>query len=475
MKKFLLISGMIILLKLATAQHQDPSWSVRRAILNEQCLQNDSLCNILQSMGVFEGHVRTFFMGTVNYAQYPDYYALATGAGLAYFSPIIKNFQAGLSGFTIYNLSSSVLHPAPPFTNRYELQLFDITNPDNHSDLDRLEDLYLRYYLSKNTKSFIQAGKFHLKTPLINLQDGRMRPNLQEGLWVEWNELKRIKLSGGFLWRSSPRGTVRWYTISQSAGIYPQGRAIDGSPAEYAGKANSKGIFILNMKSMPTNHIEVQGWNYLADNMFNTIFVQSQWKKPYHLKEWVAGLQFVHQHSLAHAGIPISEQYFDSNSQSVAISLRTGFTQLLHHEKWFINYTHITRQGRFLFPREWGVEPFYTFMWRERVEGAGGVHAFMLEHVRYLNKRQSMNLHTQLGLTNMPSLNNYRLNKYNMPSYYHMNLKASYSFGGFLHGLKADLLYTYKGPLNRNTEISPANYHNKVYTHLFSVILDYYF
>lgn len=132
------------------AQHQDPSWSVRRATINEQCTQNDSLCNMLHKLGVFEGHFRSFFMSTINRGEFPDYYALAMGGGLAYFSPVIKNFQIGLSGFTIYNVSSSVLHPNPPFSNRYEIQLFDITDPDNHSDLDRLEDLYLRYYFHKN-------------------------------------------------------------------------------------------------------------------------------------------------------------------------------------------------------------------------------------------------------------------------------------------------------------------------------------
>jgi hypothetical protein len=107
------------------------------------------------------------------------------------------------------------------------------TNPDNHEDLDRLEDLYLRYYFSEKNKSFIQVGKFHLKTPLINLQDGRMRPNLQEGIWAEWNESKKIKVKGGWLWRTSPRSTIHWYDIGKSL-VYPNGRAINGNKADYS-------------------------------------------------------------------------------------------------------------------------------------------------------------------------------------------------------------------------------------------------
>ncbi|HMQ00457.1 MAG TPA: hypothetical protein PKC24_11805, partial [Cyclobacteriaceae bacterium] len=66
----------------AKAQHQDPSWSARRAIINDQCVANDSLCNVLHNLGTFEGHVRNFFMATVNHADYPDYYAHAMGGGL---------------------------------------------------------------------------------------------------------------------------------------------------------------------------------------------------------------------------------------------------------------------------------------------------------------------------------------------------------------------------------------------------------
>ena len=201
----------------SSAQHHDPEWSAKRVLLDKRCLENDSLKNILHNTGVFEGHLRNFFMSTANHGDYPDYHAFAMGGGLGYYTPVIKGFQAGMSGFIIYNVASSHLGPAPPFTNRYEIGLFDMTNPDNHEDLDRLEDLYLRYYLTKKNTSFIQVGKFHLKTPMINLQDGRMRPNLQEGIWAEWNDSKKVKLKGGWIWRTSPRSTIHWFDIGQTS------------------------------------------------------------------------------------------------------------------------------------------------------------------------------------------------------------------------------------------------------------------
>ncbi len=457
------------------AQHQDPSWSVRRAIINEQCVQNDSLCNVLHKLGIFEGHFRSFFMSTVNHADFPDYYALGIGGGLAYFSPVIKNFQIGLSGFTIYNVASSVLHPTPPFSNRYEIQLFDITNPDNHSDLDRLEDLYVRYYFSQKDHSYLQVGKFHLQTPMVNLQDGRMRPNLQEGLWGEWNNWAKIKFKGGWLWRTSPRGTVQWFTISESLGVYPQGRAVNGLPSNYREQVPSNGIFIGSISYLFSRSLSFELWNYHVDNIFNTLLLKTEWRKKTEHREWFAGVQYIYQQSLVSEALPVEQQYMPHNGKSHAVSTRLGTTKLSNNDKWFINYTRVTSHGRFLFPREWGVEPFYTFMFRERIEGSGNVHAIMLQNIRYLDKPHRFTFHTQAGIFVMPPVQDVALSKYNMPPFYHLNVRGKYRFTGFLHGLHADILYSYKGSLVRDLEVTPANYHNKVDNHLLSVVLDYYF
>ncbi|QOI98612.1 MAG: outer membrane porin, OprD family [Flammeovirgaceae bacterium] len=457
------------------AQHQDPSWSVRRAIINQQCIQADSLCNVLHKMGTFEGHLRTFFMGTVNHEDYPDYYALAMGGGLAYFSPVIKNFQVGMSGFIIYNMASSHLGPQPPYTNRYELGLFDINNPDNHDDLDRLEDLYLRYYISQENHSYFQVGKFHLKTPLINLQDGRMRPNLQQGIWGEWNEFKKIKLSGGWLWRTSPRSTIRWFDIGESLGVYPGGRATNGLKSAYAGNVKSDGIAIANVTLLPVKGLEVQAWNYRVTNVFNTSLLKAEYKTRKNNKQWFVGMQYLTQHSLYSDTVALEKQYTPADEKAHALSARVGTTQVTRGDSWDLNYTRITAHGRFLFPREWGVEPFYTFMFRERVEGAGDVHAIMLQNQRPLGKGKNLSLQTQGGVYWMPSVSNAVLNKYTMPGFYHINVRARYKFKGFMHGLQGDIMYSYKGNLDRNVEVSPATYHNKVDAHLLSVVLDYYF
>jgi hypothetical protein len=457
------------------SQHQDPNWSARRAIINEQRLKSDSLCNVLHTLGTFEGHLRTFFMSTINQGDFPDYYAVAMGGGLGYYTPVIKNFQAGMSGFIIYNTSSSHLSSKNSFSNRYELGLFDITNPDNHEDLDRLEDLYLRYYFSVEKNSFIQYGKFHLKTPLVNLQDGRMRPNLQEGVWAELSHWKNVKFKGGWLWRTSPRSTIQWFDMGKSVGIYPNGRATSGAKATYQGQVQTPGLAILNASLNPSKKVNLQLWNYYVPHLFNMFVPKVEWKKKTTNRQLSAALQYFYQNSLYNDTLSIEKQYITKGEKSHSISGRISWQNGVDGNEVSLNYTRITKHGRFLFPREWGVESFYTFMNRERVEGAGDVHAIMLQHITMLDKAHALSIQTSAGMFWMPSVNNAQLNKYTMPNFYQLNIRARYAFDGFWKGLQADLLYMYKGNANDDVEQSALYYHNKVGVHHLSVVLDYYF
>lgn len=475
MKRFFLLVLTSTATLLGIAQHQDSGLSGRKVIINKQCVESDSLCNVLHTFGTFEGHLRTFFMSTANEDEYPDYYALAMGGGLGYYSPIIKNLQVGMSGFIIYNMASSHLGPEPPFTNRYEIGLFDVSDPDNHDDLDRLEDLYVRYYISEENHSFVQVGKFHLKTPLINLQDGRMRPNLQEGVWTEINEWEKLKLKAGWLWKTSPRSTIHWYNAGESIGVYPMGRAINGSKAAYAGFVETPGVAIVNTGYSPSRQVNVQVWNYYVPELLNMLVPKIEWKKKNQHIQWSAALQYFWQHSLYNDTLSIEKQYIGKDMQSHSFSGRVSRSNVKSGDDWSLNYTRITRHGRFLFPREWGVESFYTFMHRERLEGAGDVHAAMAQGTTYLDKTKQFSLVAAAGVTWMPTVSDAELNKYALSSYYQANLRARYAFSGFWKGLQADLLYTYKGALSRQAEVTPATHHNKIKMHHVSVVLDYYF
>ncbi|MEQ8811379.1 MAG: OprD family outer membrane porin [Imperialibacter sp.] len=457
------------------ARQTDPAWLSKELSFEKNPSVSDTLNTKRSPYGTFAGHLRSFSMGTINHEDFPDYYAQGVGAGLGWYSPIIGKFQVAMSGFFMYNLASSPLGNVPPFNNRYEVGLFDVLNPDNRSDLGRVENLYLRYIISKKNKSYIQVGKFGLKTPMMNPQDGRMIPNLQEGVWADINEWKKVKLKGGWLWGTSPRSTVEWLSIGESIGVYPLGRSVNGTSASYAGKLRLPGIAIAGINYLPFQNFEVSAWNYTVPELLSTSLFNGEWKKQSVASTWSFGGQYLFQQSLYQGRLPVEQQYISEGDRAHAYGIKIGRTSNTSKTEWSLNYTRITPTGRFLFPREWGIEPFFTFMNRERMEGAGDVHAFTIKNTQFLGQNKKLSLQSMGGVFLMPALDSPALNKYNMPSFYQLNLRAKYSFSGFFSGLQADLMYVYKGALEKDLPETPANFHNKVDMHHISLVFDYYF
>lgn len=423
--------------------------------------------------GKTEGHLRMFFMSTDNKTPLTDYYALAFGGGLKYEIARFKGFQAGIGGFYIWNLASSDLTRPDNLThtmNRYEMGQFDQTNAANKKNLQRLENFYIKYNF-KN--SFIRYGKQVIKTPFINPQDGRMRPTGEQGFWGELNEWEKIKLELGWLTHISPRGTVKWYSGANSLGIYPTGVAISGEKSDYTNNLDSKGIAIVGINYKPNKSIKLQAWNYWIENVFNTLLLQADADYPIEKeKKFIAGVQYIHQRAIHNGGnADAAKTYFDPIQKANIYGLRAGYktgSSIIR-----INYTRITKNGRFLFPREWGREPFFTFLSRERNEGLGDVHAFTFNLINTFLK-EKLTTEISSGYYKVADVRNARLNKYGLPSYYQANLNMKYAFDGSMKGLTAELLYLYKKGSGKTYNDWKYTI-NKVDMHQLNLVLNYYF
>ena len=125
-------------------------------------------------------------------------------------------------------------------------------------DIDRLEELFIKYNFGN---SFVTAGKQLINTPFINLQDGRMRPTEVSGLWTEINKIRNLKIEGGFLNQISPRGTVKWYNVKESIGVYSSGLNKDGSKSNYAGNIYTKGFAMIGLKHKTSKNLSLKFWN----------------------------------------------------------------------------------------------------------------------------------------------------------------------------------------------------------------------
>jgi hypothetical protein len=388
-------------------------------------------------------HSRTFFMSTINEGHLKDDYTLATGAGIGVLTEPFHGFQLGMNGFFIFELFSSDIDQPDSITgamNRYELGMYDMTNPGNTKNLSRLEELYVKYNWKKHS---VTAGRFNINTPFINIQDGRMRPTLEEGVWAQLKPGKAV-IQGGWIRKVLPRSTMSWYTMGSSLGTYSVGVDENGKKSGYGGHVESEGLGIINFTYPLTEKLKMNLWNGFIENVLNTAIIELTHERKdekrnlniYH------GLMFIHQDAVGNGGNDLpAKAYATKGHQSNTISAQVGFKNKRFNTSF--NYTHVTGDGRYLMPREWGREFFYTFMPRERNEGSGNVHAFMTK-TTLNSKNTRFKTAISYGYFNMPDVLDFRLNKYGMPDYHQINYEASYAFTRFLRGFELRTLLAYK-------------------------------
>lgn len=456
---------MVFLYSSVKAQHDIPAGDTS---------QQEQVTTLLQAFkkGRTNGHFRYFFMGTENKGKLTDYYANAIGGGLKYETAPLHNFQVGISGFYIFNIGSSDLSKADPLTNqynRYELSLFDLEDPHNKGDIDRLEELYIKYHTDKATLTF---GKQLIQTPFVNPQDSRMRPTEVEGIFGTVQLNHQWEAEGGWIYRISPRSTVKWYSIPESMGVSSMGVNMDGSPGNYAEHIESKGIGLFGMKYKYSDQLTVRLNNQFAENMFNTAMVQADMTKSVDNLTLKASVQYIRQDVINQGGhVDPSLTYFDKNNKVNILGARLGMN--LNGFNTSLNYTRIFKGGRFTMPREWGTEPLFTYLPRERNEGLGNVHAIMARvDKRFLKDR--LLLEGGYGRYYLPPITDAAHNKYGMPSYQHLMVKGNYSFSGFLEGFDMAVLLVYKNRMG--TAIPDPKYvFNKVDMFSYNLITNYHF
>lgn len=470
---FCVLVLLIFLIPISKAQHQEVSEKPNIYKNNQLSVSDTTSLLSAFKRGHVNGHFRYFFMSTQNEKGLTDYYANAVGGSLKYETAIFHGFQFGVSGFYSFNIGSSDLTKADPATglyNRYELALFDLENPSNKKDLDRLEEFYLKYKFKSYSINF---GRQLLNTPFINLQDGRMRPTSTEGIWVEINKIKSTKIEGGWLYAISPRGTTKWFNTNESIGISPSGVNVDGSKSQYKNNLTGKGVFMLGLHTNLTKIIKVQVWDVFTENIFNTAMFQVDASIPLKDKSSLfAAAQIVKQDAINEGGnINPTKTYFQKNGQSLTFGLRAGWK--INRWEASINYNRITAKGRYLMPREWGGDPFFTFLARERNDGFGDVHA-LLGKLSSIIPKARIKTTLGVGYYQLPDVKNYRLNKYGLPSYTQVNLDVRYKFAKTFEGLEAQILIVEK--LKNGATYNDKKFEfNKVNMMLYNFVLNYHF
>jgi len=422
--------------------------------------------------GQFGGHMRAYHMSTFHTTNgLGNQYANAIGAEIRYATHELYGFHLALSGRFTFGVAQSELAEPNEQTGRlprFEPQLYDVTDPENKTDLDRLDELYLQYRYRRST---VTVGRQYLQTPLVNPRDSRMKAYLFQGVWGQWRPTGLGTFSGGWIDRVSPRSTVEWFQVRESIGVYGQGRRPDGEPSNFHEHVETAGLAILGWQSPLKHALMAQVWGYFIENVSGTLLGEIAYspQKTHHWQPYVAA-QYLTQGSMGVGGnADPTRRYYEVGDRSHLAGLVVGAAT--ERQSVSTRALHVFDDGRFIFPSEWGRPEFTVQLPRTRVEGLADAYVLQLQ----LETELSPHLEALLNVARIwtaPTQDAAR-NKYGLPDLYQANLDVTYRFDGWFEGLHARLLVVYTQAAHPTLRPEEA-YYNAGYIHP-NLILEYEF
>ncbi|MDP2076585.1 MAG: OprD family outer membrane porin [Sulfuricurvum sp.] len=431
------------------------------------------------SFGKVQGQMRAFAM-IENYQEpLHDYEATAVGGKLLYLTPHWNNWQAVIGAYTTHfvndNISSQNIETLASNRNsRYVVGLVDSTNFDA-SSVTNIGEAYLRYRQGQNS---LTLGRMKLDTPFVNPQDGRMIPTFAQGIWAISSLSTQWSIQTGYINAFWNRNTPEWKSVEDSLGYgYEMGNsAIEGATVagNYYGNTSSNGLFIANLRYKQNGGIHLDFWDYYLENIFNLGYAEALYSHPLGEVEVSYGLQYIHQRQSGDGGngedniaSPTNALKAKSYMQEGEKSTTYGVKSAVKYEKSKLTlaYTKTTDEGRFLFPREWGKEPLYTFQKRERSDGSGNCHAWLatIEHDFAQQGLNGLDMMVGYGEYVKNDPKTWIYNKYGFPSYAQWNIDIFYRFSGMLKGLRAEYLMSRKVARGETYQIAGSSEYNFIF------------
>ena len=403
-------------------------------------------------------HFRTFWMNT-NYPSqdFKKDYALGMSLNLGAVISYKSNWKFHIGYRSFANVASSEIWEPDPTTgqaNRYETGLFDLLDTRDKF-FGKLETLSLEY---STEKIGIKAGRMGINSDWINAQDGRLSPTAVEGLsvWFAPNSLWKFSVWG--IGRMSIRGSSDWLSMGETVGIYPVGRTVTGKPAQYFGNTESDGLGIWEVDRKLGADAKIHFSNTIAQNLFSTYWIGYEKNRKIESSTLTYGVLGGFQHGIGQGGNETPDlRYKEPRDQNYALSGRVGWK----NSQWttHISYTHVGGNGRWLNPREWGKDAWYTFIPRERNEGFESVDA-LVSFAEYRIDQVPISVYGHFGFHWLSDTQDTAGNKYNFPSYRQLNLGIKCQ-PKKVKNLDFHLLFVSKEPLYDEI-LTPNQIYNKV-------------
>lgn len=370
-------------------------------------------------------HFRMFWMSTSYPTDFKNDFALGSSLNLGTQITFAERLKFRIGYRVFGNFWSSELTSPDPLSgleNRYEVGMFDLLNPEDKF-FGKLERLSLSY--SKDSWG-VTLGRMDIETDWINGQDGRLSPTYVEGIHTWINPSPKWKIGLWGINRMSVRGSSKWLGIGESIGVFPVGRDVTGESSSYRNNTSSDWIGIMELAYQTEKTGKISLSETYVQNISNTLWgkIEKVWPNDNPANKWFSGIQIGYQVGVGNGGNDNPKlSYKNPSDQNWVLSGKLGYE--VNNWNTSLSFTHLDGQGRWLSPREWGKDAWYTFIPRERNEGMESLDA-LVGYVEYKIPKTGLRPYLHIGFHWLPDLADAAANKYGFPSYRQINLGLKY-------------------------------------------------
>ncbi len=386
----------------------------------------------------YGGEVKTRYMRTGNRGDLKDFAILVSHYKLEFETQLNNWLSFGLQTNGLFQYGTNGLK-ADGITGSgpiYEGNLWNRRLMTGSAEFT-LPQIYAKFNFGAH---WVTAGQFLKNTPLINPEPWPL-PNAMQGLWYAYKPTNGPLFQLGAIFQMSSRFSGDFADIGESLSLIGVGVDATGNPAQYRGNVESDVILIANAKFDLGDKTEVDVWNYYVENVMNIFLIEPSISLGD--GSWNARAMFLYQSRVNNGGNDLTQlaYTFDKSGSYFGTRLQKDWKD----HTFQLNFSRIGDRGRVLLPREWGLEPFYTFQRRTRVEGNSDVTAVNLKWERKWDKEKAKyRLFSGVVQNWMPDAFDAPRNKRRLPSHLHWDASFKYEPKGGLKGLSLELYAAYR-------------------------------
>jgi len=377
-------------------------------------------------------------MQTQNEGELTDFYTTVAHAHLDVEYRLVPWLKLNASGYGVVNFGLNGLRKIDPTTLNGPAYEANLWNP-----IWMQGETHFQFAVANAELDFkahkVVIGRYLFTSPFINPEPWPF-PDASEGIFYHYGKGGRLSVEAALITRIAPRFNARFDDIGNSIGRGGIGFGVDGHLSRYSGNVQSDFVSVVGFDWIIDPNWELSAWNQYVDNVMNNVLVEMIHQMG---NGWSASGMFIQQFKVNDGGNPDPSLTYLPDDKASYLGLRVN--KIRGANSFQLNYARFFDQGRLQLTRDWGLEPFYTFQRRTRLEGIRDAHSLMFKWQRFIKSDKGVYRYVSSISRNwLPFPGDYEKSKYRLPSHAHVDFSLKYTSTSLLKGLSAEVYLAYR-------------------------------